>query len=280
MPKFAHIVNIVDVDPSSDLYIAQPITFETMRRARNFSSQEVEVELFCVKNRGENIQCPEGFGYVPDLDRSIDDIVAFETNRKLPILKDILDRLYEATNAQYLIYTNVDIGLMPHFYLSLNELIERGYDALVINRRTIADSHKTIEDIPLIYCDIGKKHVGHDCFIFKRSAYPNFELANAFIGSNPIGAVLLLNLICTANNFIEVKDLHLTFHIGDRVSWNTKRFGDYKRYNRGQFKEVWHALEDKNMIVEHPIVKGFRDLLFKKKRSFRFWKTRSKRKNR
>ncbi len=35
--KLAHIINPVAVQGSSDLFIAQPITFETMKVARNFA---------------------------------------------------------------------------------------------------------------------------------------------------------------------------------------------------------------------------------------------------
>jgi hypothetical protein len=38
----AHIINPVDVGVSSDLFIAQPITFETMRVAREFEYIETD----------------------------------------------------------------------------------------------------------------------------------------------------------------------------------------------------------------------------------------------
>ncbi len=62
----------------------------------------------------------------------------FAVPRKLPLIKDILGRLYDASDAEYFIYTNVNIGLMPNFYVAVNAIIESGYDAFVINRRTIS----------------------------------------------------------------------------------------------------------------------------------------------
>ena len=41
-----HVINPVIVSKSSVLFIAQPITFETMKRARDFVKEEIEVKLF------------------------------------------------------------------------------------------------------------------------------------------------------------------------------------------------------------------------------------------
>ena len=43
------------------------------------------------------------------------DVVNFSIPRKLPLIKDIVDRATAATNADYVIYSNVDIGVVPHF---------------------------------------------------------------------------------------------------------------------------------------------------------------------
>jgi hypothetical protein len=45
MRTFAHIINPVIVEPTSDLYVAQPVTFETMRIARDFATGQVAVKL-------------------------------------------------------------------------------------------------------------------------------------------------------------------------------------------------------------------------------------------
>jgi hypothetical protein len=83
-----------------------------------------------------------------DLDRSILAIDKKAGKRKLPLFKDIIDRLYEASNADYFIYTNVDIGLQKKFYLVISAFINDGYDAFNMTRRTIDRRFQTIEDIP------------------------------------------------------------------------------------------------------------------------------------
>jgi len=40
----------------------------------------------------------------------------FRARRKLALIKDIMDILYESGGADYMIYTNADIPLQPYFY--------------------------------------------------------------------------------------------------------------------------------------------------------------------
>ena len=77
------------------------------------------------------------FRKTSDLDRSILDIDSFNVQKKLPLLYDILDRACKATDAEYIVYTNMDIILMPQFYLAVDSYIRNGFDAMVINRRDI-----------------------------------------------------------------------------------------------------------------------------------------------
>src|SRR5712692_535207 len=111
MIKLAHLVNPVIVPPTSDLYVAQPITFESMRVAREFARDQVQVTLLSAQFPEDCAMVPPFFHGTRDLNRSILDLRNFRVCRKLPLLKDLLDRLYEESDADYLIYTNVDIAL-------------------------------------------------------------------------------------------------------------------------------------------------------------------------
>jgi len=245
MLKLAHIINPVTKDASSDLFVAQPITFETMKKARYFSIDKVDVELFTTQFAEDRPLLPEGFIATDDLTRSILDFTNFTEKRKLPLIKDILDRLHEfSRNADYLIYTNVDIALMPYFYVTVGSIIEDGYDAFTINRRTISEKYKNVDQICLMYSQIGEKHPGYDCFVFKRSLYPNFRLGKACIGANWIGRLLITNLICNANRFHEFENLHMTFHIGDRREWKTPEHYDYDSHNNEELSNILEHYKD------------------------------------
>jgi hypothetical protein len=217
-----HIINPVIVSKSSDLFIAQPITFETMKRARDFVKDEIEVKLFSAQYSEDRPLVPDYMIITRDLERSVRDISKRTSVKKLPFVKDILDRLYESSEADYLIYTNVDIALAPNFYLAVSNFINAGYDAFSINRRTIPKHFQTIEDIPQMYQEKGLPHPGHDCFVFKRDLYQQFELEEVFIGALGIGTVLLCNLIRFAKQFACFKGEYITFHIGKDGNWLIK----------------------------------------------------------
>jgi len=88
MRKIAHIINPVIVKESSDLFIAQPITFETMRIAQEFARGHVDVALYSAQYPEDRPIIPEWFQMTPDLDRSILNIGSFHAKRKLPLVKD------------------------------------------------------------------------------------------------------------------------------------------------------------------------------------------------
>jgi len=238
MIKIAHVIHPVVVDPSSDLTVAQPVTFETMKIARQFAAVNVHVVQFFTKYHDETPLISEGFDKIPDLTRSVRDVARFQGNRKLALIKDILDRLYEATDADYMIYTNVDIALMPFFYIVINRIIESGYDAFIINRRTISKTFRKPDDIPLMYSQVGEKHRGYDCFVLKRSVYPKYQLGNTCIGTGRVGAVLAVNLIYNAKKFKVFTDLHATFHIGNDKVWKSPHLNEYFLHNENELKKV------------------------------------------
>lgn len=232
MIKIAHITHPVKVGESSDLNIAQPITFESMRIAHEFAKETVDVRLHALQYHDEaRIPLPQVFNRVPDLTRSIGDVKAFKQPRKLALIKDILDALYEADDADYLIYTNVDIALQPYFYQTAADIINQGYEAFVINRRSISNRFTSIDELPLMYAEIGKIHPGFDCFVIHRDLYKKLDLGRICIGTTKIGVTLITNLICKAKKFRLFENSHLTFHVGVAREWQDDRFKEYVEHN-------------------------------------------------
>jgi len=237
----AHMVNPVNAAPGSDLTVAQPVTFESMRRARDLA-EGVDVSLFTCQYPEDRAVLPEGFTATDDLDRSVLDVGSFSKPRKLPLIADIISRLYHATDAEILVYTNVDIALMPYFYTTIAAMVEDGHDAMVINRRTISDHHRDPDGLPLMYAEAGASHPGHDCFVFRRDAVPAFDLGEVCIGINWVGRVLIWNLCLQGHRFSEFTDRHLTFHIGNDKAWKNPDFDDYREFNRQQSASVLDRL--------------------------------------
>ncbi|MBN1953998.1 MAG: hypothetical protein JW900_03005 [Anaerolineae bacterium] len=245
MTAIAHVVNPVQVKESSDLFVAQPITFETMRVARDFAAGQVDVGLFSAQYPEDHPVVPADFQRTPDLETSILDYSTFQRPRKLPLLKEILDRLYQASDAEYMVYTNVDIGLLPHFYLAVDRFIAAGYDAFVVNRRTISCRYQRVDQIPLMYGEVGEPHRGWDCFVFRRAAYASYELGTVCLGAPRMGLALVANLVAHAERFHEFKDQHLTFHLGNDRSWGRSPYADYAAHNARQALHVLNELERK-----------------------------------
>lgn len=242
--KIAHILTPVIVDKSSDLFIAQPITFESMRRAKQLVSAETSVELFSAQYEEDLSIIPGDFTLTHNLDRSVLDIADFKIKRKLPLLRDILDRLFEASAADYFIFTNADIAVKPEFYSAVSNFIRQGYDSFVINRRTLSNVYSTVEELDLMYADPGKLHRGWDCFVFPRNYYPQFKLYDVCLGTARVGLAFLANLVAFSRQFKEFKDEHLTFHIGDPRNWVQKGFEDYYVHNTNELMKVLVALEE------------------------------------
>lgn len=255
--KLAHLVNPVSVGPESDLFVAQPITFETMRRARAYAAGEVEVEFFSAQFPEDHRVVPAEFTRTPDLNRSMLDFGEFPNGRKLPLLRDLLERLQAASEADYFIYTNVDIALMPTFYVTVAALLKQGFDSLIINRRTISTEYTRIEDLPLMYAQVGQIHPGRDCFVWRRAVQDRFRMENVCIGSGGVGKVMLVNQVATATRFREIPDFHLTFHLGDDRKWRGAGQDPYLAFNQGELRRVVESYRRDNLLPDHPLIRRF-----------------------
>lgn len=247
MRQLAHIVSPVLVDDSSDLFVAQPITFETMKIAREFAKDRVNVRLLSAQYSEDRAIVPSHIEPTKDLHRSVLDTGSFKLARKLPLVRDILDRLNQAApSADYLIYTNVDISLMPQFYLVVHALIGKGYDAFAINRRTISTAHTRLDEIPMMFAEAGEPHPGYDCFVFRREVYSLYQLGNICVGAAGIGIAMLLNLFCNARRFAVFGDLHTTFHLGHDRVWKNPALKDYRDHNADEFRKSLRYYETAN----------------------------------
>jgi hypothetical protein len=255
--RLAHLVNPFAAPPRSELARAQPITFESMRRARDFAGGAARVELFTAEFPEDRVAAPADFGRTPGLTRSILDLGRFDKPRKLPVLRDLLDRLYAASDAEYLAFSNADIALMPHFYTAVARLVRQGFDALAINRRTIPDRFTGVDDLPLMYAELGEPHPGHDCFVWRRDAYPRYRLHDVCVGTIGVGKAMVVNQLCTAARWQEVADLHLTFHLGGDRAWLGADEADYRAFNLRELAKIADGYRAAGSLPDHPLVERF-----------------------
>ena len=209
-----------------------------MIHSKELAQDKIDIELWTAQYSEDRNMVPEGFFATRDLDRSVQDYGTFEKQMKLPLIGDIIQRLYESTEAEYLIYTNVDIGVYPDFYSKVNEFIESGLDAFIINRRRLSAEFTKVEDLTKIYQEIGKSHPGFDCFVFKRDLVPKMRFEKICIGVPFIGITFAQNLFALADKFHLFEKEILTFHIGMEI-FKGRASRDFFRYNR---REFWKAM--------------------------------------
>ncbi len=251
MLKIAHIINPVIVEVESDLYYAQPIVFQSLINAKEFAKENVKVTLLSVQFEEDIKLVPNWIQCTSNLERSVLDIKTFHKSKKLPLIGDVLDKLIRAQpNAHYYIYSNVDIGLKPHFYLFITRLIQNGVDAIAINRNDIPDHYKSIDELPEIYSEIGKPHKGIDCFVFSAKHARKYDFQQSIIGSGPVGLCFIANMIIYSQNFKWLENKDLTLHIGDNMVWKKPQLNDYVEFN---FLELSRIVDTQ---IKNPILKN------------------------
>ena len=233
----AHLINPVRSPLDGDFADIQPLTFESMRRAAEQADAAARIDLLTTQYPEDRGIVPAYFTKTPDLERSAADMGHFTVRRKLPLLCDLVDRLYRSSDADYLIYTNVDIILHPSFYEEVVRRIDSGLDAFIINRRRVPAHYRSVADLAEIFTLRGAPHPGFDCFVFHRSLYPRFELAHVCVGIPFIEMTFSQNLFCHARRFELFDRDVLTYHVGMEIF--KRRDPEYFRFNKAEF---WRAI--------------------------------------
>ncbi|MES0489111.1 MAG: sulfotransferase [Leptospirales bacterium] len=241
--KIGHIINPVIVNTDSDLYDAQPVTFESLHRAKLFCEViqiPVHITLIAATYQEDASIVPDYFDKKLILEKSVLDINQFHVPRKLPLISELINKANETGEYDYLIYTHVDISVQPYYYEYIYNKIESGNDGLVINRRTISKLKDNNGLLTNMYSEIGEKHPGYDCFVMNCKNIPFMEWENVCIGANWVGRILLANTTGFSKKHEITTEAHVTFHLGDDRAWKNNKFKDYDTHNA---KEVIQAID-------------------------------------
>ncbi|NET09755.1 MAG: hypothetical protein F6K16_34655 [Symploca sp. SIO2B6] len=244
MLKVAHVINVAEIteaNKKSYLHIAQPVTIKSMIVAKQMAKELVDVELWAVKHKDECVDIPSEFRWAQQIEQYAYEYIEALKNitppKPLPRVVDILLSLYESSEADYFIYTNLDIGLYPDFYVKVKDLILEGYDAFCINRVDLPKIYKGVlideTTLEMAFASDSEKHPGVDCFVFKREIVPKLNLSNVYVGFAPVGQVLKTQVESNSKRFLWVKDQNYTFHLGSDMYWK-KAKGGYADENRKQ----------------------------------------------
>lgn len=239
--RIVHMVNPYPVRADSASGKLQKLTYDSMRVARDFDGGEVM--LVSVQHKDDKELTPEGFYCGRFLDRVVTNLAGFRKPQPLPLLFDILERGAELAGPHdFLIYTNSDIILMPFFYSAVRDFIEHGFDAMNICRRTIGEHVLYESHENLARSEIGDIHPGSDCFVFSRKIYDQFIRNNACIGKEGVAKSLLFNIATAAERMLVLRNVNLTYHIGDDRDWTSPEVQDYAAFNQQELQKLYQQL--------------------------------------
>lgn len=229
--SIAHVVNPFTASPgqANFLHEAQPITYHSMRAAQRFAREcGVEVGLYAAVLREDASAVPDGFGRLPDLERSAASVFPERTGRPLPFVQDILDRVRAHTAEEIVVLTNVDIALHPEFYVWASQhLASRGLKSCIVTRRDGLPKERdgrtvTPDDYEWLCGQPGVAHPGFDCFVMQRECLKQLRLADLFVGMPPWGKVLR-DQLRRIGRFQLVTTGRNTFHCGSDRAWGSDR---------------------------------------------------------
>jgi hypothetical protein len=236
--RFIHIVNPFFAPPSSEDDKIQQLTFHTIGLAQSLAPTGT-AKAVAVTFPEESVPLPASFTLLRSLQRSALDVGSFQISRRLPLLFDVIGCGLAATeNHDYVVFTNVDICLMPHFYGTLQRILNLGFESLIINRRTIEKYGFDAQMLPLMFADYGRSHEGYDCFVFPRRLFDQFVRSDVCVGAPDVMRALIFNLVALSESVLILLDSHLTFHLGDDKSWAKAELADYHEHNRRCSYEV------------------------------------------
>ena len=240
--RIVHLINTLDPKPSSDLYVAQPVTFETLKRAKSYAADfGIEVTHVTACFEEEMSAIPPWINERHTLRVSSLDFPDFADKRKLPSLNEIFEiaKTY-STDFDIFVYSNVDIGVQPFFYQMCAMHIGAGSDGFSVTRRTVPSEAKSVEEL---CASPGEKHPGDDCFVIKAELLQKFDVPQVFSGVAWFDRAVLLNCAVHATSFERRTDDYWTFHIGEDQSWSNAKASTIGRQNAKQIIALIERLE-------------------------------------
>lgn len=239
MVSIRHIIPVVGGSAPRDLIDAQSMTVRSIEKALAYERDNIKVEVRAVSFPEESLSHPEIQSF-PILRRStldFDDL----SNRKLPFIREILAGFGDCSDIDICVFTNIDIGLHPHFYSFVAEQWRNGRDAMSICRRTVHPSGNGVSLSGLL-SQKGTSHPGHDCFVFDASLIYEMKPVDVVIGAEYVALAVLWQLMLFAQNFAYLKDACVTFHIGDDRPWLDTKFDALANFNWHKVKELYSQL--------------------------------------
>jgi hypothetical protein len=235
MTKIAHVVNPVKIDQESEFFKIQKSTLQSIEIARTHSDPNDEIDLWYVQGYLENFNLTNPWNILGSLSRNISSQNSDLASRNLPVFQDIIDIINQKlSNYDIVIYSNMDIAVLPFFYDFISHAYQLDHDAIVINRRRISSQFINEKSITNSFVEIGKSHPGFDCFALSPSIYKKLNFESICLGIPFFEVSMIHQIAVYSRNPYWVLDKHLTFHFGYSVLGFKKDL--YYRHNKAEFQ--------------------------------------------
>lgn len=242
--RIVHCINPFPARPGSEHDRAQRVTFASMTHARSVARQlqpELDVRFAKITDAHDVSSDLIAFDDHHRIERTITDLADFKIPRPLPIMMDVLTAAPVEPD-DIVVFTNVDIALVPGFYGLLEAVFARGADCAIINRRTISGIYEDERDLPLMACETGAPHPGFDCFAFRGRLRDALLPYDGCVGIGGVMLPLVHQLIARADRPVVLLDAHATYHLGNDRQWQNEDFADYTAHNRREVDRIFQAL--------------------------------------
>ena len=239
--RLAHIVSPVDRPTSEELGFAQSISFEAQQEALKLAPSHIELTYIALHYRREAIELPSFYHHRFFLSRSINDICPSSRPKYLPLIAEIM-ALAAQVDADYYIYSNIDIILQPYFYAFLSNYLslkqtydgsDNKYEALIVNRRRIPYLRMSYRKLSAYSTRWGATHPGFDCFLLSKRLLHRLFLGSICVGVPFIGVAMAYNVFAYAQRWKLFEYENLSFHLGMEVY--KPQMTSYYWHNRRQF---------------------------------------------
>jgi hypothetical protein len=252
MIKIAHILNPVKIADDSDFYKIQQKTLISIIQAKKYIQHKCVIDLMYVDFEGDCMDIQDEFLYIGSLCRSVESVNPNLTCRKLPVFQDLLNKAKPYLKGyDVIIYSNMDIILLPFFYEYILEQYQLGHDAVVINRRRVPFQLLRDQSLVNTYSTLGRSHPGFDCFAFSYELLNQFDFHEICLGIPFFEVSFVHQIAAHSKNPKWSLDLHLTVHLGLSVFSNRNSL--YYQHNRSiYFKKVLPSIKPKLKLSNFP----------------------------
>jgi len=213
-----HVISTVGNSAPVELQTAQRITLESIEVARN-CAQNLDITVAASRFADEPLPA-EWLNDFPCLRTSASDLWGVPGGPRLPLLREILEPIHSGIDFDYVVFSNIDIGLQSYFYQLVNLWARSGIDAVNVTRRNV-DSNLTSHGLAAIQASIGRRHPGSDCFIFAAEIAHKLTVGEVSVGLPQVTRTMALNLWLRSNRYRKLGSLHATFHLGNEESWRS-----------------------------------------------------------